>query len=84
MSSVPASPYLLKDWTPIFLTAPNNLALGTAAALQDETFSFTLPFALTTPTTFADALTVAQADVVQVRTTSPLFQFSVATGRILL
>jgi hypothetical protein len=47
------------------LTAPNNLALGTVEALQGETLSFTFPFALTTPTTFADALTVAQADVVQ-------------------
>jgi hypothetical protein len=47
------------------LTAPNNLALGTVEALQGETLSFTFPFALTTPATFADALTVAQGDVVQ-------------------
>jgi hypothetical protein len=47
------------------LTAPNNIALGTAEALQDETLSFTLPDALTTPTSFAEALTVAQADVIQ-------------------
>jgi hypothetical protein len=47
------------------LTAPNNLALGTVEALQGETLSFTFPFALTTPTTFADALTLAQGDVVQ-------------------
>jgi hypothetical protein len=47
------------------LTAPNNLAFGTVEALQGETLSFTFPFALTTPTTFADALTVAQAEVVQ-------------------
>jgi hypothetical protein len=37
------------------LTAPNNVALGTVEALQGETLSFTFPFALTTPTTFADA-----------------------------
>ena len=47
------------------LTAPNNVALGTAEALQGETLSFTLPDALTTPTSFADALTMAQADFVQ-------------------
>jgi hypothetical protein len=47
------------------LTAPNNVALGTAETLQGETLYFTFPFALTTPTTFADALTVAQADFVQ-------------------
>ncbi|HEX3732239.1 MAG TPA: hypothetical protein VHU91_04870 [Mycobacteriales bacterium] len=47
------------------LTAPNNLALGTVEALQGETLSFTFPFALANPTTFADALTLAQADVVQ-------------------
>jgi hypothetical protein len=47
------------------LTAPNNLAFGTVEALQGETLSFTFPFALSTPATFADALTVAQAEVVQ-------------------
>jgi hypothetical protein len=47
------------------LTAPNNVAFGTVEALQGQTLSFTFPFALTTPATFADALTLAQADVVQ-------------------
>jgi hypothetical protein len=49
-----------------FVAAPNNLAFGTLQALEGESpLTFLFPEAVITPTSFADALTLAQGDVTQ-------------------